>query len=672
MTKYLRDYQLDTIAATKAFFDGHQRSGIIHIFTGGGKTFIASQIFRDKEIIDFSEHTALFLAPAITLVHQTAMEFRNDIPELSGTVMVDIGGGRQLTKPGIGIVMGNINEVDARLMVGSIQTLIDREDKESNNYKKIERDDFYIDELGRITLNFTSERDYLVSKRMDEILAESGVPELVIGDECHHMIADGSRILIERLNQINEALSKSKVKLIGMTATPWREDDLGLFNLFDNFIISRPFTWAQKKGYCAILSPPIRVQATVETPDGDQVRNAAKMTNIGEIVLKAYREHGENRPFIYTAASVETSEDVHRLLRKEGVRVAHIDGMKVLDKEGKELPTEQRARIFREFERGEYDGLCNFGTLNEGVNLPWVSLLMWGRPTDNALLLTQAVGRVVRTYDGNDNWPKKDEAMLIDFTGRQLVVMPHGTLLGTKVREIDLEKLDELLDENEEDELLAAEGKDFLQNIIIGSENVYKVTKIISKEQRGDLYHDERTHTFSLIVGLNDSMFIVPPNWSYHDRLRAFYLNNVDKIDDSNKSYFDMIQAGMYMFSKFNLWHVFKDGYGRWNVKNGRPVVAGELPDIVNQCIMYAYDNIYSMNPTLMQKKKSWKYGSITQKQKKLLTSIKERYRLDIDVETMKKGKAAKVIGHHFAAPPVFQILKKTNQKLEQIIARGV
>ena len=68
--KQPRDYQIDIIDQVVK----SNKSTLIQIPTGGGKTFIAYEIATD--LIAKFDQQVLFVAPRENLVHQTAEEFK--------------------------------------------------------------------------------------------------------------------------------------------------------------------------------------------------------------------------------------------------------------------------------------------------------------------------------------------------------------------------------------------------------------------------------------------------------------------------------------------------------------------------------------------------------------------------------------------------------------------
>ena len=139
------------------------------------------------------------------------------------------------TVPTIGVVRAQHNDNNARIIIGSAQTLVDEElQKNEDNLGRITKADVdYNRKTGAIKLSKNSIRSVLISRRFDRILRHGWVHNILI-DECHHAVADGSLAIIRRLMQLRDVLDLPPLKIIGFTATPQRDDGRGLNNIFEN------------------------------------------------------------------------------------------------------------------------------------------------------------------------------------------------------------------------------------------------------------------------------------------------------------------------------------------------------------------------------------------------------------------------------------------------------
>src|SRR3990167_8018934 len=73
--------------------------------------------------------------------------------------------------------------------------------------------------------------------------------ELIIADECHHFATDKTRKILNALG-VGEKTNKL---LVGFTATPSRNDNKVLGEVFDQIVFERDINFMIKNGY---LCPP--------------------------------------------------------------------------------------------------------------------------------------------------------------------------------------------------------------------------------------------------------------------------------------------------------------------------------------------------------------------------------------------------------------------------------
>lgn len=95
---------------------------------------------------------------------------------------------------------------------------------------------------------------------------------------------------------------------------------------------------------------------------------------------------------------VKTSQKFRDILNERGFCAAEVNG-----------ESTDRAEILEQFDRGDYNVLCNSMLLTEGWDCPSVDCVVVLRPTKVRSLYSQMVGRGTRLYPG------KDHLLLLDF-----------------------------------------------------------------------------------------------------------------------------------------------------------------------------------------------------------------------------------------------------------------
>ncbi len=333
---------------------------------------------------------------------------------------------------GIGIVMAEQDQADARIVVGSIQTLL------SENMDEYIIDPEFtavdVEVVGnKIFKGRDSQLPYLVSPRMDHIL-EYGHLNLWVHDEVHHAPADGTLKLIKRLKALYEFLGLPVIKFMGNTATPIRTDGKALFNVCERIFYSYPTHKAHDDGWVVPFAQPQRVVVDLgnnnpKTTEHDIMIGAVH--NWTDMVAKSWQdlclfENGSFRPtVIYTGkiheySGVEASKELSEKLNEQGIRSVHIDATQTIDTDGKILNKSHRYKIFQRMMSGDIQIICNCNVIIEGIDIPPIAAIFLLKKV-NELVLTQIVGRGTRLFPGNDNLPAKEDLLVVDFTGHKWV-----------------------------------------------------------------------------------------------------------------------------------------------------------------------------------------------------------------------------------------------------------
>ena len=444
----LRPYQRLAIDNARDLIARGITAFIVHLATGLGKSIVTVKMV--EELFPPEQYNTVVVGGINRqLTFQMAENFRKHMPQLDNCVYPRT---RIEDTVGLGIVMGGINQIDRPVIIASIQTLVDKTDsikKSAPEREVINKNDIVTDRDGGIRLNPKSKRKFLISPRYDQILASRGVTDVWIHDETHHCVADGSLILIMRLKQLREALGLSPLIIVGNTATPVRADEKSLSSVFDTFCISRGVAWAQANDYLTPFADPLMVRFDAEHIVSEVSHEDATLSildnwaekTVDVWVDKCYDE-AENtfRPtmifvgMINEMGAIDASKFLREEFAKRDIRCAHIDGMGIVDADGHEVSNKQRGRIFDEFQRGEIKVLVNHNVLTEGVDLPLTSCVMLLRKV-NDVNFTQIIGRALRKFPGDPRYglPEKEDTLLIDFIGQELVINSVASLIGFRV-----------------------------------------------------------------------------------------------------------------------------------------------------------------------------------------------------------------------------------------------
>lgn len=660
-----REYQDEAIDAVMSHFSHGIFSVIAHLATGLGKSLIEQELVKRHFPIE-THRTLLIGGISRQLNFQAERGFRNQYPAVQTKVQVG-----KFLRPGIGLVMGDLNQTDARIIIGSAQTLVEKGDSNQGDpeTEPITLDDVMWTLDGGIILKASSKRRFLVSPRFDEIL-RYGPIDLWEHDEAHHAPADGTLTLVTRLAELYKVLKLPPLRIAGFTATPVRADERALSNVFQKIAYSRGYRWAQDNGFLVPLPLENVYRVLVEGIDErwkSRGRYATKDAhNWAKMIVRAYEEKAPGRTAIaFTGqmgelGGVEASKQLAREFNRAGIPAVHVDGEMWIDTQGHEHPTSTRYTMFEAIMKGRIKVICNFGVMVEGIDLPIVDCILLARKV-NEVLFTQIIGRMLRLFRGvpTEGIPPKENALLIDFTGQELVVLTVGTLLGVKVDPKTLKPLPD--DKVEEEEILGGTDVRDLrkQGTVMGENNVYNIGKIIQKSS-GAWYSDPQTATMSLAVSQVDMLFIHPPHYGTADRASNL-LTTMDNLRERTdpeqwRKVTDMLDYCRRVFSNFSLWHVIRDEGSAVLKLPGFIYINIDLPVLEADSIKYAHDHC-AVADYIMEKKR-WQKQNIPAtppQMDKLRSVMPEGYKLP---KSLTKGEASHLITHLLAERSVMKVIQ--------------
>ena len=229
-------------------------------------------------------------------------------------------------------------------------------------------------------------------------------PALVVTDEAHSVSAPTHRKVID-------ALSSNKTRVVGLTATPMRGNDMetqSLMEFFNGDIVSidadgrNPIEYLQGKGYLAHCIPhtiPSRREYRLTKEDRKEIerlrdlppglldkiaRDDKRNIIIAEHLLNLHRE---KKQVLYFAPSIEQSQFMCMILMVMGAKAAHVDG---------NTPTNYRRDVVSKFRTGDINMVFNYGVFSTGFDAPNIDVIFIARPTKSIVLHQQMIGRGMR------------------------------------------------------------------------------------------------------------------------------------------------------------------------------------------------------------------------------------------------------------------------------------
>ena len=240
-------------------------------------------------------------------------------------------------------------------------------------------------------------------------LPQVQAPDLLICDECHHIVANTYRKIIDQF---------ASSYVLGVTATPERIGGQGLGEIFESLVLGPTAAELIAAGNLTpydYYAPPSKFDPAAahvrfgEYVKGDLLRQMDDADVIGDIV-KNYQNLADGKRAICYCINRAHSEHVAASFRAAGIPALHIDG---------ETHKAVRVRTIEDFRLGKIQILCNAELLGEGFDVPAMEAVILARPTASLTLYIQQSMRPLRPDPNN---PEK-RAVIIDHVGN---VFRHG------------------------------------------------------------------------------------------------------------------------------------------------------------------------------------------------------------------------------------------------------
>jgi superfamily II DNA or RNA helicase len=368
----LFDHQIDILNKTKEYLNSPIKKVLIHMPTGAGKTRTAINLISEN-LKNNLNYLVVWLAHTEELCQQAHDEF---------TKAWEIIGNRKL-----------------------------------NSYKLFKNFRYELDEINSGFVVFSIDYAYSLTKtKQNKFFSFARKCKFVVMDEAHMSVAP-------TYQQVLDILVNKETSLIGLTATPGRaeimnEENLKLARFYNKQKATlnvkgykTPIHFLQENNYLAkvnterlefsinmgkifskkeIDSELKRVRSGMDLSNEFVKKLSNNETRTNMIIEKAIIENkNKNNKIIIFAGSLETAENINKILKMEGVNCSLVTGETNL--------IERRNSIdqFKDF-KSNINIIINYGVLTTGFDAPMANVAIIGRPTQSVTLYSQMVGRVMR------------------------------------------------------------------------------------------------------------------------------------------------------------------------------------------------------------------------------------------------------------------------------------
>lgn len=256
--------------------------------------------------------------------------------------------------------------------------------------------------------------------------SELGGFDLIIVDEAHLIPAHEGGMY--RTFFDHQQLTNPKVRIIGLTATPYRLDS-GWICAPDNILTDIAYEVGIKELIFRGFLCPIRTKSGTEHPDlsnvhvrGGEFIDGEMASAMDAIVVPAINEAVElvadRKSVLIFSAGVDHGAHIAEVLRERtGEAVGFLTG---------ETPAHERADLIRDFREGRLRWLVNVNVLTIGFDAPNVDAIILLRATLSPGLYYQMVGRGLRIAEG------KEDCVILDYGEN---VLRHGPVDAIRINE---------------------------------------------------------------------------------------------------------------------------------------------------------------------------------------------------------------------------------------------
>jgi len=228
--------------------------------------------------------------------------------------------------------------------------------------------------------------------------------DFIIVDEAHRCLA---RTYVKLINNYPD------VPVLGLTATPIREDNLAMGNIFDVVLEGLSIPDLQKMGYlvkAVEYTIPLDIDLSkIKLTQKGEYNNrelSSKMRNVNLYgqMMKMFKEQCSDRKTIVYCVNVKHANEIAEEFRKEGFNAKSVSGY---------TKQQERDNIYRAFREEDVQIVTNCMLYTEGVDVPEISCIVLLRPTKSKGLYFQKVGRGLRACKAI----KKRDCIVLDHAG---------------------------------------------------------------------------------------------------------------------------------------------------------------------------------------------------------------------------------------------------------------
>jgi superfamily II DNA or RNA helicase len=233
--------------------------------------------------------------------------------------------------------------------------------------------------------------------------------DMVLVDECHHV---GGKMYLDIIERINAGKAHGPY-LLGLTATPWRPDDVNLEQYFGSPLASVDIVHGLKNGFLS------NVDYRMHTDNID-------WENLAKLKGSRFSPKHINRTLFITEWNDAVIDEIktvwgeverpraivfcgtidHAITMRDKINSLGFCRAEALYSNTTgfgSLTSAERSRILCDFHDGVSQVLCAVDILNEGIDVPDVNIIVFQRVTHSRRIFVQQLGRGLRLSKNKKN-----------------------------------------------------------------------------------------------------------------------------------------------------------------------------------------------------------------------------------------------------------------------------
>lgn len=229
--------------------------------------------------------------------------------------------------------------------------------------------------------------------------------DLIIIDEVHHSACRTYREIIDYF---------CPQFMLGMTATPERQDRADILELFDYNLF---FEMGQREAIESGYLTGFKYYGLKDNIDYSQIRHNGRRYDVSDLgvklsiperneaIVRKFKDICPDAKALGFCVTIDHAIETASFFNQAGIGAAAIHS------DTSRLPVSRREQLVKDFRENYIQILFTVDAFNEGVDFPDVEALLFLRPTESKTIFTQQLGRGLRLS------PYKEHVVVLDFIG---------------------------------------------------------------------------------------------------------------------------------------------------------------------------------------------------------------------------------------------------------------